>query len=111
MTVFPPLASLPQLLLIREKKSLGSFSIFVPAILLVANILRVFFWLTVGFAFNLLLQSLLMIVMQVLPPLLSWSCSRSALKYPTIGSSTTPTGSNSGSGRPTNSTVALLLVS
>ena len=65
MTIFPPLQFIPQLKIIKEKKDLGSFSIYIPAILLIANILRVFFWLTVGFAFNLLIQSLLMIAVQV----------------------------------------------
>ena len=65
MTIFPPVCILPQLFMIRDNKSIGSFSIYVPGILLIANILRVFFWLTVGFAFNLLIQSLLMIAVQV----------------------------------------------
>ena len=65
MTVFPPLASIPQLMILRENKNIGSLSIYVPAILLIANILRIFFWISVGFAFNLLIQSILMIIMQV----------------------------------------------
>ena len=66
MAILPPLATVPQLMILREKKSIGSFSIFVPAILLIANIMRIFFWISVGFAFNLLIQSILMIIMQVL---------------------------------------------
>ena len=59
-------AYIPQLQILKEQKSIGSFSIFICAILLISNILRLFFWLTVGFAFSLLVQSLLMIIMQVL---------------------------------------------
>ena len=52
-------------MLIRKEKSMGSFSIYVCAILLISNILRVFFWLTAGFAKSLLLQSLLLIAVMV----------------------------------------------
>ena len=71
MAIFPPLATVPQLMILRENKNIGSFSIYVPAILLISNILRIFFWISVGFAFNLLIQSILMIIMQVQRSLLS----------------------------------------
>ena len=66
MAVLPVGAYFPQLQIIKQQQSIGSFSVYICAILLISNILRVFFWLTVGFAVNLLFQSLFMIVMQVL---------------------------------------------
>jgi hypothetical protein len=65
MAILPVGAYVPQYQMIKEQKSIGSFSIFICAILLIANILRIFFWLTVGFAVNLLFQSIFMIIMQV----------------------------------------------
>lgn len=65
MTILPPGAYIPQINIIKEQKQMGSFSIYVPGILLISNILRVFFWLAVGFPFNLLIQAFLMIAMQV----------------------------------------------
>ena len=73
MAVGPVAAYIPQYQIIKEQKSTGSFSIYICAILLIANILRVFFWLTVGFAVNLLFQSIFMIIMQVPLSLLSSS--------------------------------------
>lgn len=61
----PVYAYYSQLMLIKKEKSLGSFSIYVCAILLISNILRVFFWLTVGFATNLLFQSIFIIAIMV----------------------------------------------
>ena len=107
MTVLPPLASVPQLLILREKKNIGSFSIYVPAILLIANIMRIFFWITVGYSFNLLIQSLLMIVMQVALSLSSSYYSSSVWRYLTTQSSSLLFGKSSGSGRLTNNTVLL----
>lgn len=52
--------------LMKETKSVGSFSIDICAILIVANILRVFFWFTTGFADNLLIQSFLVLAIQYL---------------------------------------------
>lgn len=59
-----------QLQLIKKEGSLGSFSIYVCAILIISAILRVFFWLTVGYAVNLLFQAIFIIVIQVddVPP-------------------------------------------
>jgi len=68
MTILPPAAYITQMKVLRETKQIGSFSIYITAILLISNILRVFFWLTVGFPFNLLIQAFLMIIMQVFPP-------------------------------------------
>lgn len=66
VAVGPVYGYISQLMLIRKHKSLGSFSIYVTAILLISNILRVYFWLTVGFAVNLLAQSGMLIIVQVL---------------------------------------------
>jgi hypothetical protein len=62
----PVYAYYSQLALIRQEKSIGSFSIYVCAILLISNILRIYFWLTVGFAVNLLFQSIFIIAIMVL---------------------------------------------
>jgi solute carrier family 66, member 2 len=65
IAVMPVYSYYAQLDLIRKEKSIGSFSIYVCAILLIANILRIFFWLTVGFAANLLFQSIFIIGIMV----------------------------------------------
>lgn len=51
--------------LIRRTKSLGSFSTYTCAILIFSNILRIYFWFGTRFATALLLQSILMIVVQL----------------------------------------------
>jgi solute carrier family 66, member 2 len=61
----PVYAYYSQLMLIRQEKSIGSFSIYVCAILLISNILRVFFWLTIGYAVNLLFQAIFVIAIMV----------------------------------------------
>lgn len=65
IAVLPVCSYIAQLMLIRKEQSLGSFSLYVCAILLVSNILRVFFWLTNGFALPLLFQSFLVISVQL----------------------------------------------
>lgn len=65
IAVLPVYAYYSQLMLIRKEKSTGTFSIYVCAILLISNILRIFFWLTVGFAKSLLIQSILVIAIMV----------------------------------------------
>lgn len=70
----PVYAYYSQLQLIRQEKSIGSFSIYVCAILLIANILRIYFWLTIGFALNLLFQSIFLIAIMVIVGLSSWCC-------------------------------------
>lgn len=70
----PVYAYYSQLQLIRQEKSIGSFSIYVCAILLIANILRIYFWLTIGFALNLLFQSIFLIAIMVRVKLSSWCC-------------------------------------
>ena len=111
MAVFPPLASVPQLMVLRENKNIGSFSIYVPAILLIANIMRIFFWISVGFAFNLLIQSILMIIMQVEMILGSLFCWRNVWKYLTTRSRIQHIGNNSGNGKPMPNTVNVNLCS
>jgi hypothetical protein len=51
--------------MIRKTQKIGNFSIDVCAILLISNIMRIFFWFAVGFGTPLLLQALLMIIAQV----------------------------------------------
>ena len=70
----PVYAYYSQLQLIRQEKSIGSFSIYVCAILLIANILRIYFWLTIGFALNLLFQSIFLIAIMVRVKIASWCC-------------------------------------
>lgn len=65
IAIMPVYAYYSQLQLIRQEKSIGSFSIYVCAILLIANILRIYFWLTIGFALNLLFQSIFLIAIMV----------------------------------------------
>lgn len=71
MVFAPVLGYIPQYNLIKETKSLGSFSIDICAILLIANILRIYFWFAQGFGLPLLLQSIFMITAQVLASRLS----------------------------------------
>lgn len=66
ITVMPLLSYYSQYSLMKETKSVGSFSIDICAILIVANILRVCFWFSTGFADNLLIQSFLVIGIQFL---------------------------------------------
>ncbi len=66
VTVGPLIGYISQLKLIKKTNSLGSFSIDVCAILLISNILRLYFWFTTGFAFNLFIQSILLIIIQLM---------------------------------------------
>lgn len=54
-----------QLSLIRKEKSIGTFSIYVCAILMISAILRIYFWITTGYAINLLFQAMFVIIIQV----------------------------------------------
>lgn len=54
-----------QLNLIKQQKSLGTFSIDVCAILMISGILRIFFWFAEGYAINLLFQAIFIIAIQV----------------------------------------------
>jgi len=51
--------------LIKKTKSIGTFSTYTCAILIFSNILRIYFWFGTRFAFALLLQSILMVVVQL----------------------------------------------
>jgi len=51
--------------MVRRTGSVGSFSTDICAILLISNIIRVYFWFAAGFGTPLLLQALLMISAQV----------------------------------------------
>ncbi|CAD8054122.1 unnamed protein product [Paramecium primaurelia] len=61
----PLIGYVAQYSLIKQQKSVGSFSIDVCAILLFANLLRIVFWYNKRFENALLYQSILMIMMQV----------------------------------------------
>lgn len=65
MVVGPVLTFLPQYLDIRASENADGFSPYICLILLVSNIVRVFFWLQKRFQIPLLLQSLVMIVGQL----------------------------------------------
>lgn len=54
-----------QLQLIKSQKKLGTFSIYVCAILMISAILRIFFWFAEGYAINLLFQAIFIIIIQV----------------------------------------------
>ena len=56
---------IPQYFDIKRSRSTRGFSIFICFILLLANILRVFFWVGKRFELTLLLQSLVMIAAQL----------------------------------------------
>lgn len=66
MILAPPLAFLDQYQIIKASKSIGNFSTLTCAILIISNLLRIFYWQAIGFALPLLLQSVLMIVAQLL---------------------------------------------
>lgn len=51
--------------MVQRTGSVGSFSTDICAILLISNILRVYFWFAAGFGTPLLLQAFLMITAQV----------------------------------------------
>ena len=65
VAIAPILGYYSQLNLIKESKSVGSFSIDVCAILMISGILRIFFWFTTGYAINLLFQAVFIIIIQV----------------------------------------------
>jgi hypothetical protein len=65
MIFAPILGYIAQLNVIKKTQSSQGFSKKIILILLVANILRIFFWFGKRFAFPLLLQSVVMILMQI----------------------------------------------
>ncbi|KAH9975867.1 hypothetical protein BGW80DRAFT_1168805 [Lactifluus volemus] len=66
MAIGPPLVYLDQTVSMIKKKDATGFSRDICAVLLLANIARCFFWLGEHFEFALLVQSLLMILCQVI---------------------------------------------
>lgn len=66
VAVAPIIGYYSQLQLIQKQKDIGSFSIDVCAILMISAILRIYFWVTNGYAINLLFQALFIIIIQVL---------------------------------------------
>lgn len=66
VAVAPVIGYYSQLELIRKQKSVGTFSIDVCAILMISAILRIYFWITNGYAINLLFQAMFIIIIQVL---------------------------------------------
>lgn len=66
VTVAPLIAYYSQYKLIADTKSIGSFSIDVCGILIIANIMRIFFWFSTGYATNLFIQSFFVIAIQFL---------------------------------------------
>ncbi len=66
VAIAPIIGYYSQLKLIRDQKSIGTFSIDVCAILMISGILRIYFWVTDGYAINLLFQAMFVIVIQVL---------------------------------------------
>jgi predicted tellurium resistance membrane protein TerC len=51
--------------MIRDTQKVGSFSTDICAILLIANIIRIYYWFATGFGLALLFQAILMICAQV----------------------------------------------
>lgn len=66
MVVGPILAYVPQYNMIKETNKIGSFSIDICAILLISNILRIFFWFAHGYTLVLFLQAILMVAAQLI---------------------------------------------
>jgi solute carrier family 66, member 2 len=66
IAIGPIFGYIAQLKLLKQTKALGSFSIDVCAILIFSNILRMYFWFTTGYAFNLFIQSILVIIIQLI---------------------------------------------
>lgn len=66
MVFSPNIGFVAQILKFRSVKSSEGFSKFLSFILLIANILRIFFWVGKRFALPLLFQSILMVVMQLI---------------------------------------------
>lgn len=85
----PNIGFIAQILKFREAKSSGGFSKFVSLILLIANILRIFFWIGKRFSAVLLYQSILSIIMQIivlreclrLAPINTYSVKKSGYAY------------------------------
>jgi hypothetical protein len=65
ISVTPIIGLYSQYALINERKHIGSFSIDTCGILILANILRIMFWFSKGFAINLLIQSFVILAMTV----------------------------------------------
>ena len=81
-----------QLLLLRKYQSIGSFSVFITAIVIVSNTLKFFYWFTEPYKINLFIQCLLLISVNVLSVLPSCLLSESACQsgIPTITNLPTP---------------------
>ncbi|KAL9657981.1 hypothetical protein ABK040_016631 [Willaertia magna] len=73
MIIAPTIGYVDQFREINKRKSNAAFSKFISLILLVANILRIFFWMWKRFEDTLLYQSIVMIICQFL---MLWICSR-----------------------------------
>ncbi len=65
ITVMPIVGLYSQYSLIKERKHVGSFSIDICGVLILANVLRIMFWFSKGFATNLFIQSFVVIGMAV----------------------------------------------
>jgi hypothetical protein len=57
---------LQQLFLLKIEKKIGTFSIFVPGIVLFVSILKVFFWFIQPFAIGIFVQSFLLMAVHVI---------------------------------------------
>jgi uncharacterized protein with PQ loop repeat len=66
MVFAPNIGFIAQIIKFRQVKSSEGFSKFLSFILLIANILRIFFWVGKRFTIALLFQSILMIIMQMI---------------------------------------------
>ena len=66
VAIMPAVGLYSQYALIKDRKHIGSFSIDTCGILIFANILRIMFWFSKGFAINLLIQSFVFIAMSVI---------------------------------------------
>jgi solute carrier family 66, member 2 len=66
MVFAPNIGFIAQIIKFRQVKSSEGFSKFLSFILLIANILRIFFWVGKRFTIALLFQSILMVIMQMI---------------------------------------------
>lgn len=78
--MFPSMGFLYQYLLIKKRKSVGTFSINVCGVMLLSNLLRIAFYIYKEFSIALLAQSILNIIMQVFLILTRLCCCSYACK-------------------------------
>lgn len=106
VAVAPVIGYYSQWQLIKKEQSIGSFSIDVCAILMISAILRIYFWITNGYAINLLFQAMFIIIIQVCHAILRPYCSTSACST-RFDPKTRASSNHSGDGTRSTNTVSM----